>query len=374
MNNKEFDNITEKPKRKLGLTIGIISGIVAVIGVSAFCIFGLPSLLHEHKYGNWEIIKLASCTESGESQRCCSCGDIQISPLPKTEHTFGDWLIQAEATCTTDGSQKRTCSCGEFETQALSATGHSFGSWTTVTVATCTTDGSQKRTCSCGEFETKKISATGHSFGSWTTVTAAACTTDGSQKRTCSCGEFETKAINATGHSWSAATCLRAKECSTCKITEGDALGHLDNGSGICSRCGEKCTIDMKTVVGNPNECSTTSFFGFSFYKNSADGIKVCWGGENLSGKTINYYTITIYFENSVGDPAYSEITGKSSKTIKYVGPVEPNNDLIIFGIVDYVPVCSKVIIGEITLEYSDGTTDTGWYGWSTTYKNSALK
>ena len=150
-------------------------------------------------------------------------------------------------------------------------------------------------------------------------------------------------------------------------------LGHINN-NGYCDRCGEKITIDMTTVVGSPSECKTISFFGFSYYKNSADGIKLCWGGENLSGKTINYYTITIYFKNAVGDPAYSEITGKSSKTIRYVGPVAPNNDLIIFGIVDYVPTCSKVIIGEITLEYSDGTMDTGWYGWSTTRRNSNLK
>ena len=133
-------------------------------------------------------------------------------------------------------------------------------------------------------------------------------------------------------------------------------------------------TTIVDTVVGNPNDCSTISAFGFCYYKNSADGIKVCWGGENLSEKTINYYTITIYFYNSVGDPAYSEITGKSSKSIKYVGPVAPGEDLIIFGIVDYVPVCSKVLIGEITLEYADGTSDTGWYGLSTTYKNSSLK
>ncbi len=129
----------------------------------------------------------------------------------------------------------------------------------------------------------------------------------------------------------------------------------------------------MNTVVGSPNDCDSISYFGFCFYKNSVDGIKVCWGGENLSGKTINYYTVTIYFLNAVGDPAYSEITGKSSKTLKYVGPVAPGADMLIFGVVDYVPACSKVVIGEITLEYADGTSDTGWYGWSTTYKNSAI-
>jgi hypothetical protein len=183
-----------------------------------------------------------------------------------------------------------------------------------------------------------------------------------------------TENVSAKGHSWKAATCMSPKTCSTCNATEGKALGHVKDSDGYCTRCNQKITIDMNTVVGNPNECATTKLFGFCFYKNSVDGIKVCWGGKNLSGKTVNYYSITIYFYNAVGDPAYSEHTGRSSKTIKYVGPVEPGQDLLIFGIVDYVPTCSKVLIGEITLEYSDGTSDTGWYGWYTTYRNSAIR
>jgi hypothetical protein len=178
----------------------------------------------------------------------------------------------------------------------------------------------------------------------------------------------------ATGHQWTPATCETAKTCTICNTTSGNPLGHIEGSDGYCSRCNQKITIDMNLRVGNPNDCDTISYFGFCYYKNSVDGIKVCWGGENLSGKTINYYSVTIYFYNSVGDPAYSEITGKSSKTIRYVGPIAPNADLLVFGIVDYVPTCSKVLIGEITLEYSDGTKETGWYGWYTTYRNSSIK
>lgn len=103
----------------------------------------------------------------------------------------------------------------------------------------------------------------------------------------------------------------------------------------------------------------------FSYEENSANGIKLCWLARNVSGKTINYYTVRVYFYNPVGDPAYDEITRKPYKDVKYVGPCEPSEELVIFSIVGYVPACDKVTLGEVTLEYSDGTKDEFWYGWN---------
>lgn len=204
--------------------------------------------------------------------------------------------------------------------------------------------------------------ALGHAFNGQT------CDDGGTCSR---CGEIG----SPLGHSWYDATCTDPQKCNRCGITDGNALGHSDNGNGKCSRCGEIITVDMNKRIGSPNDCEKTSGLGgFSFYKNSANGIKVLWGGKNNTGKTINYYTITFHFYNSVGDEARSEITGKATKNIKMVGPVQPGEDLIIFSIVDYVPVCSKVQIDEIKLEYSDGTVEYGWYGWYTSKQNSFLK
>lgn len=197
---------------------------------------------------------------------------------------------------------------------------------------------------------------------------SATCT----EAAVCSCGDIQRGAL---GHSYSSATCLAPKKCTRCGITSGNALGHLDNGKGKCSRCGTSLSVDMSTRIGSPNDCQTIKTLGgFSFYKNSADGIKVLWGGKNNTGKTINYYTLTFHFYNSVGDEAYSEITNKATKNVKTVGPVAPGSDLLICSIVDYVPVCSKVQIDEIKLEYSDGTVESGWYGWYTTNQNSNLR
>ncbi len=219
------------------------------------------------------------------------------------------------------------------------------------------------RTATCTE--AKKCSRCGETFG--TALGHNYIAKDCTSPRECTRCTSTTTAI---GHSFSKATCTSPQKCSRCNVTQGSALGHSDNGNGSCSRCGTSLSTDMKKRVSEPKD----GYFGFSYYKNSADGIKLCWQATNLSGKSIKYYTITLYFYNSVGDPAYSDITGKSSKTIKYVGPVAADGDLVIFGIVDYVPVCSKIVVGDIKLEYSDGTTESGWYGYYTTYKNSALK
>lgn len=339
----------------------------------------LTSCGHKHTYGEWTIDKEATCVENGSKIRSCECGEVETEHIPAKGHTSGEWITDVEATCTETGTKHQICSvCSEtLKNESIAANGHKGGKWITDVEATCTEDGSKHEVCSvCSEtIKTEIIKSAGkHSYTS-KVIKAATCTTKGEQEFTCSvCKYTYTEELSPKGHSWKSATCTSPKTCSACKSTDGKALGHNKGTDGYCTRCNKKVTIDMTTIIGNPDKCSTTKHFGFCYYKNSADGIKVCWGGENLSKKTINYYTITVYFFNAVGDPAYSEITGKSSKTIKYVGPVSPGKDLVIFGIVDYVPVCSKVAIGEITVEYADGTSDTGWYGWSTTYRNSAIK
>lgn len=99
------------------------------------------------------------------------------------------------------------------------------------------------------------------------------------------------------------------------------------------------------------------------FEKNSVDGIEVFWGAKNTSGKIINYYTIHYTFINSVGDLAYDEITHKSTKTIKTVGPVPPNKCILNASIIGYVPICHYVRVDTIDLEYDDGSTETIWCG-----------
>ncbi len=158
---------------------------------------------HFHLYGDWTIIKEATCTESGKRVRECIYGETDTQTIAAKGHTFGESTILKEATCTEDGELTHTCKiCGVTVKEKIAAKGHSFGDWKTVKETTCTEDGSQKHVCSdCGKAETQKISAKGHSYGSWKATKNATCTQSGEQQHTCSvCGKTETQKIPAKGH------------------------------------------------------------------------------------------------------------------------------------------------------------------------------
>ena len=106
----------------------------------------------------------------------------------------------------------------------------------------------------------------------------------------------------------------------------------------------EKSTLK----ISEPNNAWSGTSVPFLYRKNSADGISVYWDAINQTGKTINYYTPTVWFYNAVGDPAYDEITKLPYKQVRVVGPVEPNGHLYLANIMGYVPTCSKVTISEI--------------------------
>ena len=94
-----------------------------------------------------------------------------VVPIDDSVHIFGDWSIIKNATCTENGTKTRACeSCGFIETNDIAATGHvNFSDWETVTPATCTENGVQQRVCvDCNKVETKTIKA------SHTLVTQAA--------------------------------------------------------------------------------------------------------------------------------------------------------------------------------------------------------
>ena len=192
------------------------------------------------------------------------------------KHSYGEWMIDKEATCINSGSKTRVCDCGERETATIPAVGHTNGSWSIDAEATCIADGSKHQICAvCKDtIQVETIKSTGkHSYTSKVT-TAATCTTSGVETFTCSaCKDTYNEKISAKGHDWKAATCTSPKTCYTCNTTSGSALGHNKGSDGYCTRCYEKITIDMNTVVGNPNECETTSYFGFCYCCNNAQNL-----------------------------------------------------------------------------------------------------
>lgn len=142
-------------------------------------------------------------------------------------------------------------------------------------------------------------------------------------------------------------------------VSEGSTVINLETINGLKTGC--TVTVSKPLPIGEPIENK------FCYKQNSVNGITVIWQAPNNSGKTINYYTVRVHFENAVGDPAFDELTGLCYRDYKVVGPVTPNQPLAIGSLVGYVPACSKIVITDITLQYSDGTEEKFFYGHSTT-------
>ena len=124
--------------------------------------------------------------------------------------------------------------------------------------------------------------------------------------------------------------------------------------------------VDMRERVGEP---ITDNKYGFSFDE-SYGFLEFSWEAKNISGKTIKYCHFTVIVYNAVGDKL-------GTRTFKVTGPIE-NNELISYlatGLNSEIwsalegNNAAKVEISDITLEYMDGTKETGYYGYSTEEK-----
>lgn len=175
-----------------------------------------------HAYGDWVIVKEATCTEEGlRTQTCANCGDVKKEVLPKVDHTWNEGEVSKQPTCTENGERTFTCTvCQETKTEVaedLPAIGHNWSDWE-VKDATCTEDGLKTRHCQndgCKEVESEVIPATGHTFGEWTVTTPATCETEGQETRTCAdCNETETRVIKALGHKWDDGVVTKAPTCT----------------------------------------------------------------------------------------------------------------------------------------------------------------
>ena len=184
----------------------------------------------EHVFGEWVVIKDATCTEDGSRERECTiCGEKETETLPALGHD----MIHTEAkdaTCTEDGNiEYWKCSrCGgTFSDEAgttpvseedivIEALGHDLVH-TEAKDATCTETGNiEYWTCSrCGEMFSDEagttpveekdavIAAKGHSYGDWVVTKEATRTEAGSREKVCSvCGDKITEVIPRISGTW----------------------------------------------------------------------------------------------------------------------------------------------------------------------------
>ncbi|MBS7171784.1 hypothetical protein [Blautia sp.] len=257
-----------------------------------------------HAYGDWVIVKEATCTEEGlRTQTCANCGDVKKEVLPKVDHTWNEGEVSKQPTCTENGERTFTCTiCQETKTEVITATGHAWSDWEVKTPATCETEGQEERHCTnegCTEVEFKVIPALGHDlkeeivkeptcgetglknvtcsrcdykeenveipatgehkFGEWIVTKEPSCGNAGEETRTCDvCYHTETRPIAPVAeHKWNEGeitkqpTCTedgsRLFTCTVCGDTKTEvipALGHAwsdwDIKDSTCGQEGEK--------------------------------------------------------------------------------------------------------------------------------------
>lgn len=127
-----------------------------------------PEEPHEHEYGEWEIVKNATCIENGEENRTCACGENEIRTIAALGHEYGETITAP--TCTEKGYTIHTCSrCNDtYKDNEVNALGHKYGEWTIKIAPTITTEGLRTRTCiECGAEDSEKLPCLESYAGYW---------------------------------------------------------------------------------------------------------------------------------------------------------------------------------------------------------------
>ena len=83
--------------------------VLVLIGGGIGLYIGLGTKGHTHIYGEWQVIKDATCTEDGLLQRFCSlCNDAESDVISKG-HLWQEYKIDTEPTTVSNGSMSLHC-------------------------------------------------------------------------------------------------------------------------------------------------------------------------------------------------------------------------------------------------------------------------
>ncbi len=256
---------------------------------------------------------------------CDVCGKVaEIDVVPALGHEFGEWVVLKDATCTEEGVLERECSvCGDFEYETIEVIGHNYEA-SYVIEPDCDDEGYTVYECTeCGDsYEADFTDALGHTAGEAVVENRVEpdCETDGSYDSVvyCTvCGEEisrEEVVIEATGHDM--------------ELVEVVAPTYIAKGYSIyvCSVCGHEEFKDYTDML--PPEVldvealdSIVIKYEETYDLGSVVADKVVTGGE--IGYTISYSSAAA---NVAEVDANGVITGKGmGKTVITVTVTDDN-------------------------------------------------
>lgn len=151
--------------------------------------------------------------------------------------------------------------------------------------------------------------------------------------------------------------------CENYKVSGGEyCYSHTCSKTGCYNEKGygsDYCTdhqVDMRKRL------TDSSFF---FLINSAGGIEFTFSAKNSTGKEIKYVRFDVELRNAVGDLVKDEIKRKATVSVEIVGPVKAGGKVSMSSkIIGYCDTCARIDINDITIIYTDGTSETGYFGY----------
>lgn len=285
---------------------GILSVFIVLSLLCSLC------ACHSHQFGQWTTTVQPTCTQEGQRERVCSCGEKESQSISSTGHTLGQWVTVTQPTCTQAGSKQQTCTvCNVvINEETIQPTEHDHQAQ--VTSPNCVEQGYTTYTCDCGDsyianyvdalghdeithqaqqptctqigwdsyvtcsrcdYSTyHELAKTGHVFGQWQVKTPATCTTEGLEERICACNESETRPLDIIPHNYVDKICTSCGDIDYSKGLEFIVI--LDGQAAQLSTIGS-CTDTDVFIPATYNQLPVISIGPNAFANSSIESVTI---------------------------------------------------------------------------------------------------
>ena len=157
--------------------------------------------------------------------------------------------------------------------------------------------------------------------------------------------------------------CCSEDDCDGLKVDGGEyCYSHTCKNSSCLEARFWDTDYCLEHQISMREKLTNSSFY---FSLNSAGGIVFSFSATNSTGKEIKYVRFEVELYNAVGDRAYDEIKNTSTVDVEIIGPVKAGKKVSLSKeIIGYCDNCAKIQINDITIVYTDGTSETGSFNY----------